>query len=384
MADANKDEVDKCKQIAQKALAEGDAVKAVRFLQKAKRMCPSDASIDGLIAAAESSGGPSGPPPAAGADSAPEGPRFRSAPGAGKPTSHAPTAGASSKGVRQTKEGHQYTGEQMQEVQRILRTKDYYEILGVPKESNEDTVKKAYKKLALKLHPDKNKAPGAEEAFKKVSRAAQCLTDEEKKTIYDRYGDEERIPQQHRQHYQQDWMTPEDLFAAFLGGGIHAHFHHGPHDEGGNTAQAQRAHMFQMLPVILLVLLTFASNFAPKDYGSKFSFQANGQYTNERVTTSLRISYFVNNDFEDHYGEGTRSLADFERQVEIYYIRQLHSECDYQEKVKYKKVMIAKRRNQEEELQKAKNHPQPACKEMEKIKRKHNSIYKSALHIGVY
>jgi len=81
MADANKDEVDKCKQIAQKAIAEGDAVKAVRFLQKAKRMCPSDASIDDLIAAAEASEGSSGQAPTTGTDSAPEGPRFRSAPG---------------------------------------------------------------------------------------------------------------------------------------------------------------------------------------------------------------------------------------------------------------------------------------------------------------
>merc|ERR1719222_1890148 len=113
----------------------------------------------------------------------------------------------------------------MREVQRILRTKDYYDLLDVSREAGEDAIKRAYKKLALKLHPDKNKAPGAEEAFKKLSKAVQCLTDEEKKHVYDRYGDEERIPQQHRQQYQQDFMTPEDLFSAFFGGG--ATFHHG-------------------------------------------------------------------------------------------------------------------------------------------------------------
>lgn len=393
MADANKDEVDKCKQVAENALAAGDADKAIRFLTKAKRMSFSgDGSVDALLeraqAVAASGGGARGDTDGGGGGDPPprqEAPRYRTS-----TTSSATPTSASSAGKRTNKDGSTYTSEQVQLVQKILRAKDYYVILDLARECREEDVKKAYKKIALKLHPDKNKAPGAEEAFKKVSRAVQCLTDQEKRQMYDRYGDEDQIPQQHRGHHQQDFMTPEDLFAAFFGGGgsVFQTNHHQqqrqqPHDDDGNP-QVQRAQLFQMLPVLLLVLLTLASNFGSRDSGSRFSFTANGQYRNERSSAALNVDYFVADDFDEHYSEGTRALAEFEKQVEIYYVRNLHSECDYQEKVMHKKVMIAKRRGSQDELKQARNHPRPACKQIEKIKKKNSNIYRSAMYMGGY
>lgn len=52
------------------------------------------------------------------------------------------------------------------QVRNIRKTKDFYDILGVPKAATDDDIKRAYRKLALKLHPDKNQAKGADEAFK--------------------------------------------------------------------------------------------------------------------------------------------------------------------------------------------------------------------------
>ena len=72
----------------------------------------------------------------------------------------------------------------------ILEKTDLYDLLNVTKDATELDFKKAYRKFAIKLHPDKNHAPEAGEAFKKVSAAYACLSDPDKKAVYDRYGED--------------------------------------------------------------------------------------------------------------------------------------------------------------------------------------------------
>ncbi len=68
--------------------------------------------------------------------------------------------------------------------------KDYYACLDVGREASQDDIKKAYKKMALKYHPDKNKAEDAEEKFKEIAEAYEILSDPDKKVLYDRFGED--------------------------------------------------------------------------------------------------------------------------------------------------------------------------------------------------
>src|SRR3989338_7226281 len=69
--------------------------------------------------------------------------------------------------------------------------KDYYKILGVGKNATKEDIKKAYKQLAKKYHPDLNKASDAAERFKELNEAAAVLGDDEKRSQYDQFGDAE-------------------------------------------------------------------------------------------------------------------------------------------------------------------------------------------------
>ena len=113
--------------------------------------------------------------------------------------------------------------------------RDYYEVLGVKKDADENTIKKAYRKLAKKYHPDSNAGDaGAEQKFKEVTEAYNVLSDKEKRKLYDRFG-----------HAAFDGSAPERGYAGagngagfggFGGSGFHGFG--GDYDENGEDLHA--------------------------------------------------------------------------------------------------------------------------------------------------
>jgi molecular chaperone DnaJ len=70
----------------------------------------------------------------------------------------------------------------------MAQKSDYYQVLGVSKSATADELKRAYRKLALEWHPDRNKNPGATEKFKEINEAYEVLSDETKRKKYDQFG----------------------------------------------------------------------------------------------------------------------------------------------------------------------------------------------------
>jgi curved DNA-binding protein len=103
-----------------------------------------------------------------------------------------------------------------------LKFQDYYEVLGVARDAAQDEIKKAYRKLALKWHPDRHAGKDAEAAeakFKRISEAYEVLSDADKRAKYDQFGEHWQHGQEFEPAPGQRTMSREEFAAAFGGGG---------------------------------------------------------------------------------------------------------------------------------------------------------------------
>ncbi|KAL3877290.1 hypothetical protein ACJMK2_035021 [Sinanodonta woodiana] len=364
----NKDESERCIAIAKKYISEGNKEKALKFLNKAEQLYPSE-TAKGLIEKLSLIHGQKHMDDDGDVGTEKVRRRKRSI---GKENSD-------NKENVPPKE-KEYTEEQTEAVKRIKKCKDYYEILGVTKEATDSDLKKAYRKLALQMHPDKNKAPGATEAFKAIGNAFAVLSDQDKRNKYDLYGTEEdqmrrsnRAESDYTHGYEGD-ISPEELFNMFFGGGfptshvrrhypnnVHTHTHH--HTYSRDTSTDGRATLLlQMAPLLLLVFLSLMSGFFVSD--PIFALQRSEKYSVEKKTSNLKIPYYVQSDFKANFQSDLRRL---ERQVEEEFVSNLRTRC-FQER-SYKENMLWRARSYADArlYEKAQNMATPSCDQLQQI-----------------
>jgi len=123
------------------------------------------------------------------------------------------------------------------------RDNKYYDLLGVTRESNDNDIKKQYRKLAMQYHPDKNPGnPDAAEKFKEISTAYEVLSDAEKRDVYNKYGEEGL------REGGGPGFTAEDIFSQFFGGSF---FGGGGPRRGGGRHQRKGEDLVHPLKVTL-------------------------------------------------------------------------------------------------------------------------------------
>jgi DnaJ family protein B protein 12 len=251
--EVNKEQAEKCKTIGATALKSAQYDRAVKFFKKSIHLYPLP-GVEALLTTAErmakgessshSNGGSnSNHSSTNGASSSADNNSSYHAGGASSSSStRRPTPSPASAPAPSTTRsapasgGRGFTPEMEETVDRILKAKEggrgaHYRVLGIDPKATEKDIKKAYRKTAIKVHPDKNSAPNSDEAFKAVGLAYATLSDPQKRTIYDRYGEEDpdnrgggmggmRRGPGGMQFRPGQEVNPEDIFNMFFGGGM--------------------------------------------------------------------------------------------------------------------------------------------------------------------
>uniref|UniRef100_A0A668AB43 DnaJ homolog subfamily B member 14 n=1 Tax=Myripristis murdjan TaxID=586833 RepID=A0A668AB43_9TELE len=356
--EGNRDEAEKCINIATKAFEVGDKEKALKFLNKAEKLYPTDrakALLDALTKNGSSAG---------------NGAYCR------RPANSSENTGAQPERERQDSGGGEskgFTKEQVEGVQRIKRCKDYYEVLGISKEASEDELKKAYRKLALKFHPDKNHAPGATEAFKKIGNAYAVLSNPDKRRQYDLTGGEEPSSPGHahgggfdfHRGFEAD-ITPEDLFNMFFGGGFPScNVLFDRCTQCVVCVQGGFSMFIQLMPIVVLILVSILSQLmvSTPPY-SLYSRPSTGQ-TVKRQTENLRVDYYVTRDFKSEY-KGN-ALQQIEKNVEEDYVSNVRNNCWKERQTKTDLLYAAKVYRDDRMRKKAELMTMDNCRELDRL-----------------
>ncbi|CAK4033882.1 Hypothetical predicted protein [Lecanosticta acicola] len=322
-----------------------------------------------------------------------------------------------------------FTVEQKAAVVRVRKCKPtaFYDILGLEEvraTCSDVEIKKAYRKLSLLTHPDKNGYPGADEAFKMIAHAFQILSDGDKKAKYDKFGGDpdnrfasasasgaspfsgfasQRGPGGRAGPMFEDEISPEELFRQFFGGGRGGPFGGGMGGFGGpgfvfnmgggpgirvqqfggdrprrrphNHENAQPASFLQaiqgILPLLLLFLLPLLSSIFSGSSGStgpSMRFDAAvPPHTQQHTSNRLHIPYWVNPlDVKDYSKSQWKQL---DKMAEGKRVGQLSGECEWEQSQRQRLAQEAQGFffTDQVKLEQARRMEMPSCRKLETL-----------------
>ncbi|OAP60862.1 hypothetical protein AYL99_05864 [Fonsecaea erecta] len=327
---------------------------------------------------------------------------------------------------REHNQGNQerkWTPQQKAEVIRIRKCSPtaFYEILAVEKTASDGEIKKAYRKISLLTHPDKNGYEGADEAFKMVSRAFQILSDAEKKSRYDQFGGDPdnrfsssgaasagaspfsgfaRSPG--RGPMYEDEISPEELFNRFFGGGMGPGFQFGggfggpqfvfnmgggpgftvhrmggtrprgrPREAQSGPAPTGLSALTQLLPLLLLFVLPLLSSFFTGSSNSGPHVRYDSPvppHTMHRVTPRYNIDYFLNP--AEVEGYTSRQFSSLDQRAEVDYVSTLKYQCENEVQRQRHEINEATGLffTDENRLKRAREMAMPGCRRLDELK----------------
>ncbi|KAF6061154.1 hypothetical protein FOB64_006591 [Candida albicans] len=248
-------------------------------------------------------------------------------------------------------------------------------------------IKKSYRKLAIKCHPDKNPHPRSSEAFKILNKAWEVLSDPQKKRIFDQTGSDPTSRINNARFANNPFE--DDLFNMFFGGGggpRGSPFASGPtftfggngftfqsYGNGGADPQTgpngeEQPSLFEalkgILPILMLLIVPILSAIFSGDTSPEYSFVPSQEYNIQRNTPKYNIPFYVTDKFQEKHGsKSKRQLRNYDSKVENLFISDKRAKCSKEQIHKDQLIEDAYGwfSVDSEKLQRAENFPTPNC-----------------------